>query len=380
MKLLKEFADCFSFRVSNNAIWIIKPNTYLKFVNEVEVHRLDRKPNIHLLQFISDDKFILIEDSKCFIEDMEGTLLLKSNGHIEKFKDDIVLIRERLTKKLIFFSLKQNNEIFSIDLLDSLVSPIFYHSENQFFGLSKANTCYLFDLDNKIIKWTFSTEILIKENDPFEEYDYYIKRFLGVIDNKLWIIIGKHNLLAIDIETGHLVHNLLYPYNDPYFENKFKGKNHFNSYFLIANSEQLVSLNANYFFTVIEDKSSGVAKIESEDISSELEKNELDPIGAPIRLEYIDDYILIATCGGSHTQPNNIGLFNYKTRKIVDVFSLDVKSDPQSERFPYIHPGITYIEILDGKAYILYGIYFHIGDKKVAVLDLEIEKLKMRGV
>lgn len=64
-----------------------------------------------------------------------------------------------------------------------------------------------------------------------------------------------------------------------------------------------------------------------------------------------------------HTQPNNIGLFNYKTRKIVDVFSLDVKSDPQSERFPYIHPGITYIEILDGKAYILYGIYFHIGIK-----------------
>lgn len=86
MKLLKEFADCFSFRVSNNAIWIIKPNTYLKFVNEVEVHRLDRKPNIHLLQFISDDKFILIEDSKCFIEDMEGTLLLKSNGHIENLR------------------------------------------------------------------------------------------------------------------------------------------------------------------------------------------------------------------------------------------------------------------------------------------------------
>jgi hypothetical protein len=60
-------------------------------------------------------------------------------------------------------------------------------------------------------KWHFDIPT-IPNNPQDDEYDktadWEVKKFIGVLENKLWVALNHHTIIALDIKTGKLVHQI----------------------------------------------------------------------------------------------------------------------------------------------------------------------------
>lgn len=64
--------------------------------------------------------------------------------------------------------------------------------------------------DGKII-WHYDTQSI--PNNPHDdnydkEADWEVKKFIGILENKIWVALNHHTIIALDIENGELVHQI----------------------------------------------------------------------------------------------------------------------------------------------------------------------------
>jgi len=67
------------------------------------------------------------------------------------------------------------------------------------------------DVSTSDLNWQF--DILSIGNNPHndvynKEADWEVKKFIGVLENKLWIALNHHTIIALDVKTGQLVHRI----------------------------------------------------------------------------------------------------------------------------------------------------------------------------
>ena len=67
------------------------------------------------------------------------------------------------------------------------------------------------NINNGEILWHFDIPT-IPNNPQDDEYDktadWEVKKFIGVLENKLWVALNHHTIIGLDIETGKLVHQI----------------------------------------------------------------------------------------------------------------------------------------------------------------------------
>ncbi|CAM3290473.1 hypothetical protein [Empedobacter stercoris] len=59
--------------------------------------------------------------------------------------------------------------------------------------------------------WQFELQSI--PNNPYDDNydkqaDWQVKKFIGVLENKLWVALNHHTIIALDIESGALLHQL----------------------------------------------------------------------------------------------------------------------------------------------------------------------------
>ena len=61
------------------------------------------------------------------------------------------------------------------------------------------------------LSWQFSLNTIPNNphNDNYnKEADWEVKKLIGVLEGKLWIALNHHTIIALDIATGVLVHQI----------------------------------------------------------------------------------------------------------------------------------------------------------------------------
>lgn len=79
-----------------------------------------------------------------------------------------------------------------------------YHRLNNFIlQIFDKNQIILKNLENPNPLWHFNIQ-----NIPNQQPDWEVKKIIGVLENKLWVALNHHTIVALDIQTGALLHQL----------------------------------------------------------------------------------------------------------------------------------------------------------------------------
>ncbi|MCR1025209.1 hypothetical protein NQT66_10360 [Cellulophaga baltica] len=176
LNVIIEGLKIFNFNYVDKMFWLVtsgKSITLNEFGKELAEHNcilfLESINNFHFLSnyIVDDERYLSVYDYKLskviFQMDFSSTIFL-----LEKENLFVLKFGENLEKK----------EIYSYSISDS-----------QGF------------------KWHFSLLSLppIPKTDVYnKDADWEVKKFIGVLDNKLWIALNHHSIIALDIATGQL--------------------------------------------------------------------------------------------------------------------------------------------------------------------------------
>lgn len=104
----------------------------------------------------------------------------------------------------------ENFEIIS-ELNTNETSFKFSYFENDVIFFSKETILYSYYIKDGNLLWQYDLSQL--KNNPYDDnYErnagWKIKKIIGVLENKLWIALNHHTIIALDIETGDLVYQI----------------------------------------------------------------------------------------------------------------------------------------------------------------------------
>ncbi|UUV20435.1 hypothetical protein [Paenimyroides aestuarii] len=104
----------------------------------------------------------------------------------------------------------------SVILFDDKLGENFVEQNQLFF----TNNNFVKSCDYKIgkILWQFDIKLIPNNphNDNYGKHaDWQVKKFIGVLENKLWVALNHHTIIALDLENGELVHQI---HNIPTFK------------------------------------------------------------------------------------------------------------------------------------------------------------------
>lgn len=115
-----------------------------------------------------------------------------------------------------YFTFYESNNIDKEGVFDFFNQEILFETKNWIgrdiidnYIFTDDITCR--NINNGEILWHF--DILSLPNNPHDDnYDkgagWQVKKFIGILENKLWIALNHHTIIALDVETGKLLHQL----------------------------------------------------------------------------------------------------------------------------------------------------------------------------
>lgn len=184
--------------------------------------------------FVSD--YCLCSGNVINISTEEEIKNIKSQSEILTFGKNNIIIRDIRGNSIIIDS--SNRIVNNTFKIDAITYPYFtfYGFNNQdiegVFNFSKQKVLfeakawlgrdiikdYIFtddiicrDINNGEVLWQF--DILSIGNNPHndvynKEADWEVKKFIGVLEDKLWIALNHYTIIALDLKTGQLVHRI----------------------------------------------------------------------------------------------------------------------------------------------------------------------------
>lgn len=95
----------------------------------------------------------------------------------------------------------ETEEIFNLFNFKNLFDLISFE-DNIIFGTKQEIVLYSFSQKFNPL-WHFNIQ-----NIPNQQPDWKVKKIIGVLENKLWVALNHHTIVALDIQTGALLHQL----------------------------------------------------------------------------------------------------------------------------------------------------------------------------
>jgi hypothetical protein len=131
----------------------------------------------------------------------------KNDDYILNFQNKKIIVllkRDSNQKTTSLYDWELDKTIFSIESfsLKTSISETFLYRV-----LRKEKKIEFFDVKCEVKLWYFSLLSLppIPKTDVYnKDADWEVKKFIGVLDNKLWIALNHHTIIALDIATGQL--------------------------------------------------------------------------------------------------------------------------------------------------------------------------------
>ena len=199
-------------------------------------------------------------------------------------------------------------------------------NEKNFFYLDKDIIKSADILDSKTT-WSFSLaqhhriphKEFANENAPWE-----IKKFIGVLENKLWVAMNHRTIIALNCETGELVHSVS---EIPGFEREWIHNSIPNTECIQLLSEESILLGfADDLIWKINAKTGGISIKSYESIFKE---NHIKKY----RNEFIIDGDLLFFLSDS---PSKVGCFNWKTEELVWQYAFEKTENGEYPRLTEI--------------------------------------------
>jgi outer membrane protein assembly factor BamB len=156
-------------------------NLFFNFGNNLKIINLINN-SINTIQNI-----LIINVSPMFIE---KSILIDNNNNLYLF-DKLTFSRTKL-----FF------KDYDWGYIYVYICTVFISTKREVisYSLNKYSTLWQFDLQT------------IPNNPHDDNYrkekDWEINKFIGVAENKLWVALNHHTIIALDVETGRLLHQI----------------------------------------------------------------------------------------------------------------------------------------------------------------------------
>jgi len=81
--------------------------------------------------------------------------------------------------------------------------------DNLFLSNTEFITCFNYFCKEPLWQFSLNTIPNNPHNDNYnKEADWEVKKLIGVLEGKLWIALNHHTIIALDIVTGVLVHQI----------------------------------------------------------------------------------------------------------------------------------------------------------------------------
>lgn len=208
---------------------------------------IDKKIGIkNILSFknsfvLSDLNDVIYFDEKVLLKNVDGSSLYKIKQEILQIYDDekgCYYFKDNIIKSDFFLRNGFQNNICYAESASRRISRGYYKRDIVKLNgdLQTNNEVILEDTDYNLL--TYSDKILIVgnsqqilsynvsasefnwhfdiqsiPNNPYDDNydkgaDWEVKKFIGVLENKIWIALNHHTIIALDVETGKLVHQL----------------------------------------------------------------------------------------------------------------------------------------------------------------------------
>ncbi len=184
-----------------NEKYLILKDNHLNFIFNNQI----------VAQNIADD--LILTNDKVFYNDLEEFNIydLKNNSSIY-YNAFSILNTKPMSNKIGVIIRNEDEQLFLFDKIKLEKTKL--NIEDYNWGLIFCSDEHLFIQDNSSIK-SYS----IKQNKPIWHFDltqlgtpqkepYKVLKIIGVLDKKLWVALNNYTLIALDINTGDLIHRL----------------------------------------------------------------------------------------------------------------------------------------------------------------------------
>ncbi|WP_254050313.1 hypothetical protein [Myroides sp. N17-2] len=198
MELVDHLKNVGDTKVINKRVYYEKNGAIMLYPNR-KIIELDDFWGIHY-----SDSIINVFTNRSFnlLYDYEGNLLSsyeKINFYYILSKDDFIYY-DRVDKRT-----KRKD----IKLYDGKID-LSYLKDNLFFFIDKELLRFC-NIQDGSIYWQYDISSIANNphNDVYNKAaEWKVKKFIGVIADKLWIALNHHTIIALDIKTGQLVHRI----------------------------------------------------------------------------------------------------------------------------------------------------------------------------
>lgn len=158
---------------------------------------------------ISDNLIQIFDTEKGYYYLNDRFNVVKSNFYIipnKKYKFLIaqaspIRISMGVYKKSIYF-LNENLTNEEGLIIDDNYNDLITYTE-KILILGNKNELYGYNIQPFNPLWHFNIQ-----NIPNQQPDWEVKKIIGVLENKLWVALNHHTIVALDIQTGALLHQL----------------------------------------------------------------------------------------------------------------------------------------------------------------------------
>ena len=120
---------------------------------------------------------------------------------------DFVLEYPKYSSVYYLYNLLDNSykEVIRYESLKFILNT----DDNLFLSNTEFITCFNYFCKEPLWQFSLNTIPNNPHNDNYnKEADWEVKKLIGVLEGKLWIALNHHTIIALDIETGALVHQI----------------------------------------------------------------------------------------------------------------------------------------------------------------------------
>lgn len=196
----------------NKKLFITDINNNLKFNEEI-------------LYFNIDGQSFFLTDDFQYFEDMKGISWLIKSGKKQKAPgiffenrtiNNLFIIKKnskRVNRKWEWELALFNPHSFKCDYLNTSFKRPIYLAHNKKIFVFKFDKTILegISIKNKEKIWQFNlTQLSTFKDSRGDEYNYKVEKFIGIWKNQLLVACNNSLLLALDVETGKLLHQWQY--------------------------------------------------------------------------------------------------------------------------------------------------------------------------
>ena len=191
---ITSYTDDCQVSIKNGLIFFINENvTFYELIDQREVFRFGED------YYISKDiraNAVIVKDNKEIVT--IGKVNSNSFPYVQIYSDENIrkyIIFDYSTQKILF----ETTAWIGRDIIEDYIF-------SDYQGLISARK-----ITSEQLLWQYNLTQLnppVEKQSLNEDQDWKVKKFIGILESKLWIALNNYTLIGLDLQSGKLIHQL----------------------------------------------------------------------------------------------------------------------------------------------------------------------------